>query len=98
MSVLTKEELQTKLKDFIGDRTDDDAIQFIEDVNDTYDDIVSKNDGEDWKTKYQENDAEWRKKYRDRFFSGDGKPQEPKEPENEPENKPKKIEDLFIKE
>ena len=98
MSVLTKEELQTKLKDFIGDRTDDDAIQFIEDVNDTYDDIVSKNDGEDWKTKYQENDAEWRKKYRDRFFSGDGKAQEPKEPENEPEDNPKKIDDLFVKE
>ena len=27
-------------------------------------------DGEDWKTKYEENDKEWRKKYQDRFFNG----------------------------
>lgn len=98
MSILSKEELQTKLKDFIGDRTDDDAIQFIEDVNDTYDDIVSKSDGEDWKTKYEENDANWRKKYRDRFFSSDGKPQENERETNKTEVKTKKIEDLFIKE
>ena len=29
-------------------------------------------DGTDWKAKYEENDAEWRKKYKERFFNTSG--------------------------
>lgn len=73
MAKLSQKEFMEKLKTFIGDRTDDDAIGFIEDCKDTITD-----DKDDWKQKYddvvkeKENlDKEWRKKYTDRFFSSD---------------------------
>lgn len=74
--VLSKEEFKEKLKTVIGDRTDDEALSIIEDFTDTYEDLESKTvsveeDGENWKEKYEALDEEWRKKYRDRFFSGD---------------------------
>lgn len=70
MAVKTKEELLSAISGILGDSTDDDAISLIEDVSDTLTDrdqqIASSGD---WKTKYEENDREWRQKYRDRFFS-----------------------------
>ena len=56
----------------------------------------------DWKKKYEENDKQWREKYRDRFFSGneDGtKNPDPIEPPTEPNtlppDSPKTFDDLF---
>lgn len=73
MARLTQSEFMTKLKTFIGDRTDDEAISFIEDCKDTITD-----DENDWKKKYDdvvkekdELDKTWRQKYTDRFFSSD---------------------------
>lgn len=73
MARLTQSEFMTKLKTFIGDRTDDEAISFIEDCKDTITD-----DKDDWKKKYddvvkekEELDKTWRQKYTDRFFSSD---------------------------
>lgn len=46
---------------FLSDRTDDEAIALLE---------VIDNEGideENWKQKYIDNDAEWRKKYTERF-------------------------------
>ena len=65
---LSKEDLMRKLSDIIGERNDDDAIAFIEDVSDTIDDLEKK-DPEDWKAKYEELDNTWRKRYKERFFS-----------------------------
>lgn len=96
----TVEELKTALQKIIGERTDDEAIEFIEDFNDSIEEL-SNNDNEDWKTKYEQNDAEWRKKYRDRFFNGrvDDDIEEPK-PNTQEESDEEKttIDDLFIKE
>lgn len=71
MARLTQEEFMSKLKTIIGDRTDDEAISFIEDCKDT----ISE-DKDDWKSKYDdllkeknELDKTWRQKYTDRFFS-----------------------------
>lgn len=73
MSVLKKSELMDKLKTIIGEKTDDETLAFIEDVNDTFDD---KNKGgtsdEEWQKKLDENDKMWREKYRDRFFKSSG--------------------------
>ena len=71
--VLTKDEFMEKLKTVVGDRTDDEALTIIEDFTDTYDDLDGKviEDPEDWKGKYEALDEEWRKKYKERFFSGD---------------------------
>ena len=73
MARLSQKEFMEKLKTFIGDRTDDDAISFIEDCKDTITD-----DKDDWKQKYddvvkekEELDKTWRQKYTERFFSSD---------------------------
>lgn len=68
MAVLSFDELIDKIKTKIGDDTSDESIELLEDVSDTFN---ANNDGEKWKTKYEENDKEWRKKYIERF-SGSG--------------------------
>ena len=94
MAVQSKETLLEKLRDKIGEDTSDEAIALIEDVSDTIDDMYNRlTESGDWKTKYEENDAEWRKRYKDRFYSGEPNP-EP-EPEPEPDDKPKTFSDLF---
>ena len=62
----------------VGDSTDDETISFLEDVSDTLTDLEKRanGDGEDWKTKYEENDKNWRERYTNRFFS--------KEPDTDP--------------
>ena len=72
MAVLTREDFLKRIQGRIGEDTSDEAIQFIEDMTDTFDDLVGKsNDKEDWKSKYEENDKAWKKKYTERFFSGE---------------------------
>lgn len=63
MSVLSREEAIEKLSNFIGDNDSDEAIELLEDISDTL-----TGDGEDWKTRYEENDKEWRRKYKERFL------------------------------
>ena len=96
MAVKTREEILESFKTMLGENTDDESISFLEDVTDTLDDFEKRanGDGTDWKTKYEENDANWRKKYTERFFSSD--PTEPTDPKpKEEEMKPKTFEDLF---
>ena len=71
MPNLTKDQLLAKVKSVLGDNTSDEAIGLIEDITDTYDDLDGRaKDTTDWKQKYEENDAQWRKKYTDRFYNG----------------------------
>ena len=89
MAVLTKDELLTSLKWILQDNTSDDALKILEDASDTITDLEEKTkDSTKWKEKFEQNDKEWRTKYRDRFF---------KKPDDE---KPKKREfsDLFKEE
>lgn len=76
MAVRSKEELMKSIRARIGDDQSDEAIALLEDVADTYADMETRanGDGEDWKAKFEANDAAWRQKYRDRFF---GKGSEP---------------------
>ena len=61
------------------------------------DTIDSLTQGDDWQKKYEENDAMWRKKYTERFFTPDKESE--KESEKEPEEKIDEeeitIDDLF---
>lgn len=92
MAVRTIEEIMESIKTRIGDSTEDADIELLEDVTDTLSDLITKSEGqEDWKTKYEENDKQWREKYRDRFFE---KKEEQEEKKEEPEA-PKTFEDLF---
>jgi hypothetical protein len=93
MAVLSFDELIAKIKTKIGEDTSDESIELLEDVTDTFN---ANNDGEDWKTKYEENDKEWRKKYIDRF-SGSGGSEQDEEEEEEEEEKTT-FEDLFKEE
>lgn len=104
MAILKKEDIISKLKNIVGEKTDDETLSFLEDVSDTLNE-----DKENWKEKYEKNDAEWRKKYRDRFFNPRKNIKNEKieddmdddfDDENNPGEKPKKLtyENLFTKE
>ena len=94
MAVRTREEILNMVRTRIGDDTSDEALGFVEDIQDTIADYETRanGDGTDWKKKYEDNDKEWRTKYRERFFSGTpgGEPEPP-------EDKPKRMtyEELF---
>lgn len=94
---LSKAELLAKVKSYIGDRTDDDSIEIIEDITDSFND--ESFDVEEIKKEYEEKlkllDSDWRKKYTDRFFSND-KPDEREEEEEEEKEEVTEYSDLFI--
>lgn len=90
MAVRTDEEIMQSIQVRIGEDTSDEALAFIQDIRDTLADRTQSS-GEDWKTKYEQNDAEWRKKYRDAFFTTPSdKPQV-----DDQEDKPLTFENLF---
>lgn len=72
MSVLEREKFFEAVQSRIGEDTSDEAIAFIEDMTDTYNDLETRaaGDGVDWKQRYDELDEKWKKKYAHRFFSG----------------------------
>ena len=73
MAILDKEKFFSSIKQRVGDDVSDEAMQFIEDMTDTYNSLTevgAKEDGEDWKSKYEELDKSWREKYKARFFEG----------------------------
>ena len=96
MSVLSKEEYMNRVKAIVGDNADDESLAFVEDMSDTYDDMEQRtnNGGEDWKTKYEENDANWRRKYKERFFGGKEK-EDDDEDETEDRERKTSFDELF---
>lgn len=102
--VLDKKGFFDKVNAIVGGNTSDEALSFLDDMQDTYNDMekrIEDANGQDWKKKYEENDALWRAKYKHRFFSGaSGNPDE-MEVENSEEAQALKraetikIEDLF---
>ena len=84
MAIKTIEELMGAVRARVGEDTSDEAIAFVEDMSDT---LTSLSNAEDWKKKYEDNDAEWRKRYQDRFFN----PDTPNDHEPAPDPEPKKL-------
>ena len=72
MAVLNRDEFFERINRMVGDDSSDDAIAFIEDMSDTYNDFENRltGDGEDWERRYRELDESWKKKYKSRFFTG----------------------------
>ena len=95
MAVKTREEILESFKTRLGENPDDESISFLEDVTDTLDDFEKRanGDGTDWKSKYEENDASWRKKYTERFFSHEPDPEPKSDPK--PDDTPRTFSDLF---
>lgn len=87
MSVRSREELITTVTSMFGENPSDEQISLLEDITDTVEDYEDRlSDTTDWKTKYEENDKEWRKRYTDRFNNTEPKPEPTTvEPDPEPE-------------
>lgn len=86
MAVISIEELLSQIRERTGESDED--LTFLENVTDT---VQSLKDAEEWKTKYEENDAAWRTRYKERFENAPVTSKTPPEPENEK----KTFEDLF---
>lgn len=96
MAILNREDFFSRLESQIHNDTSDDAISFLEDMQDTYNDLERRanGDGVDWEKRYHELDDSWKARYRHRFFSGGGSNPRMSEPEpDEPEDT--RIDDLF---
>ena len=89
--VKSVEEIMAILNAALGDNTDDATLGLLEDVQDT---LNAGADSAGWKQKYEDNDKQWRERYRERF----NQPSEQQQPEgklDEPEEKPLTFENLF---
>ena len=99
MAVKTKDEILQSVKSIIGESTDDNAIELLEDITDTINDYDEKTKV-DWKAKYDELDETWKKKYKERFFNDDIEIEKEKEKEEEKEEEKDETEitfnDIFI--
>lgn len=71
MAVLSRDDFMSAVKGLAGDNADDNTLTMIENFTDTFNDLETRaNDTTDWKSKYEQNDNEWREKYKARFFDG----------------------------
>lgn len=94
MSKLSKDELIEKVQKYVGDRTDDETIEIIEDISDS----IDSSEADDWKQKYEENDKMWRDKYISRFLEKNGDEVDTPTEHEEEEKEYNSFEDLFEKE
>lgn len=77
MAILDREAFITRLQERVGDDNSDSALQFIEDMTDTFNDLETRSSGtsdEQWQEKYDQLDATWREKYKARFFNSETTP------------------------
>ena len=95
MARLTKDELIEKVKKYVGDRTDDETIEIIEDISDS---ISASDEENEWKQKYQENDKMWRDKYISRFLEKKEDDLETPSEHEEEEKEYNSYDDLFSEE
>lgn len=71
MAVKELTDLLTNLNQLIPEElhAGDEYISLIEDISDTLAASTIAADTENWKAKYEENDASWRKRYTERFLN-----------------------------
>lgn len=69
MPYLDREEYLNAIKNKVGEDESEEALSFIANMTDTYDELSNRNKGyNDLETKYNE----LKKEYKERFFSGGG--------------------------
>lgn len=91
MAIKSISEILASVSAVIGDNTSDEALTLLEDIQDTFND----KDNTDWKQKYEQNDADWRNRYKERFLTGDTSLDPKDEDEDDPPEKPLTFEALF---
>lgn len=93
MAKLARDELIEKVRKYVGDRTDDETIEIIEDISDSID-----SSDDEWKQKFEENDKMWRDKYISRFLEKKEDELDPLTKHGEEEKEYNSFEDLFEEE
>jgi hypothetical protein len=94
MAKLSKDELIEKVKKYVGDRTDDETIEIIEDISDS----IDSSDADEWRQKFEENDKMWRDKYISRFLEKNEDELDTPTEHEEEEKEYNSFEDLFEEE
>lgn len=95
MAVRTREELMEAIRGRVGDSDED--LAFIEDVTDTLSDLETRAaDQTDWQARYEENDREWRERYRSRFFNEETPDPDPEDPDPDEHKTPTSYDELFV--
>lgn len=94
MARLTRDELIEKVRNYVGDRTDDETIEIIEDISDS----IDSSDVDEWKQKFKENDKMWRDKYISRFLEKKEDELDTPTEHEEEEKEYNSFEDLFEEE
>lgn len=94
MAKLSKDELIEKVRKYVGDRTDDETIEIIEDISDS----IDSSEADEWKQKYQENDKMWRDRYISRFVEKKEDELDTPTEHEEEEKEYNSFEDLFTEE
>lgn len=94
MARLTRDELIEKVRKYVGDRTDDETIEIIEDISDS----IDSSDDDEWKQKFEENDKMWRDKYIARFLEKKEDELDTPTEHEEEEKEYNSFEDLFEEE
>lgn len=94
--VKTKDEIMEEIRAYIGDRSDDQTIALVENISDTIDDYATHGDYDE---KLKAVEAEWRRKYIDRFMNGGENTHEVEDEKTEDEEKDRSeeitIDDLY---
>lgn len=95
MAIKSLQEITTAMNTLLGDAPTDEGLALLEDITDT----INNNGNEDWHKRYEENDAQWRKRYKERFMNPPDGVDEPEGLDNDSDNqankKPRKYSDLF---
>lgn len=94
MARLTRDELIEKVRKYVGDRTDDETIEIIEDISDS----IDSSDADEWRRKFEENDKMWRDKYISRFLEKKEDELDTPTEHEEEEKEYNSFEDLFEEE
>ena len=94
MAKLSKDELIEKVKQYVGDRMDDETIEILEDISDS----IDSSNADEWKQKYEENDKMWRDKYISRFLEKKEDELDTPTEHEEEEKEYNSFEDLFDEE
>lgn len=97
MSTKSKDEIIASIRKVVGENNSDEVIALVEDVSDTLDDYEARTaDTTNWKTKYDEVDAMWRKKYMDRFSGKTGEEiKDEQEEQIKDDSEPRTFDELF---
>ena len=79
MAIRTNIEILDAIKERFSEDNSDETLALIEDISDTLNNYQHITEDEtDWKNRYEENDKEWREKYKARFFNPEEMPKEKK--------------------